>query len=96
MKYDIKLLFFLEPWLLPTQSQTRYKVCQAVQGFFRKHCDGLTLNLNRIRAICSSEMKKAFESDIVSRAHRQSSSRTTGHGKRAREQYYNKAERYEC
>jgi hypothetical protein len=66
-----------------------------VQGFFRKHCDGLTLNLNSIRSICSTEMRKAFESKIVSLAHRKSSLRTTGHGKRASERYYNKAERYD-
>ena len=40
-------------------------------------------------------MRKAFESKTVSLAHRKSSLRTTGHGKRASERYYNKAQRYD-
>ena len=83
-----------EPLFLPVRGQTKYKICQAVQRFFKKHCGGVTLNLNRIRAVMEKAMKKAYETETIQKSHREAASRTTGHSSRTRERYYDPTERY--
>jgi hypothetical protein len=82
-----------EPWLLPIRSGSKLKVNHVVSSFFRKFC-GLNLNLKRIRSLYETELKKAYEAQLVTHAQREAASRTTGHGPKARDRYYCRADRY--